>query len=225
MKQMSRRPVLTVLLCAAILCAQTLPVFAQEADIKLPEPQLTRGKLLMEALKERKTSRAFSPRELPPETLSNLLWAAAGVNRPASGKRTAPSAVNWQEIDVYVALSSGLYLYDAPAHTLKLILKQDIRENVGIQAFVKDAPVGLIYVADLSKMAGARQPSDEDKIFYSAVDTGYISQNVYLFCASEGLSTVVLGMVDRPNLSKVMKLRDDQRVILSQPVGYPKQER
>lgn len=225
MKQTSRLTVLTALLCASILCSQAFVAFAQETDIKLPEPQLTRGKLLMEALKERKTSRAFSSKELPPEVLSNLLWAAAGVNRPESGKRTAPTAVNWQEIDIYVALKSGLYLYDATAHTLKLILKKDIREAVGQQAFVKDAPVGLIYVADFSKMAGAYQPSDEDKKFYSATDTGFISQNVYLFCASDGLSTVVLGMVDRPALALIMKLRDDQRIILSQPVGYPRQER
>ena len=90
---------------------------------------------------------------------------------------------------------------------------------------MKDAPVGLIYVADFSKMAGAYQPSDEDKRFYAATDTGFISQNVYLFCASEGLSTVVLGMVDRPALSAIMKLREDQKIILSQPVGYPRQER
>ena len=110
MKHTSGLTALTALLCASILCIQASIVRAQETDIELPQPQLTGGKLLMEALKERKTSRAFSARELPLEVLSNLLWAAAGVNRPESGKRTAPTAVNWQEIDIYVALKTGLYL-------------------------------------------------------------------------------------------------------------------
>ncbi|HRZ86285.1 MAG TPA: SagB/ThcOx family dehydrogenase [bacterium] len=212
-------------ICAAVICWAHQGACAEEAVIKLSDPQYTRGKLLMEALKERKTSRAFSGKELSDELLSNLLWAAAGVNRPDSGKRTAPTAVNWQEIDIYVALKSGLYLYDAPSHSLKPVLAKDIRESVGMQPFVKEAPVGLIFVADFAKMAGAYQPSDEDKKFYSATDTGYISQNVYLFCASEGLATVALGMVDRPSLAAIMKLRPEQRIILSQPVGYPKGEK
>lgn len=194
-------------------------IFAEESKaIELLEPQLERGKLLMQALKERKTNRQFSTKELPLEVISNLLWAASGVNRPDSGKRTVPTAVNWQEIDIYVAMQKGLYLYNAQKHILEPVMARDIREFTGIQPFTQIAPLNLIYVADFSKMDG----DDENKNFYSATDTGFISQNVYLFCASEGLATVVLGWVDKPALSKIMNLREDQKIILTQPVGYPK---
>jgi len=173
----------------------------------------------MEVLKNRKSSREFSTEKLPLQVLSNMLWAAWGINRPESGKHTAPSARNRQEIDVYVALAEGLYLYDAKAHTLVPVLAKDIRAMTGGQPFVKDAPVNLIYVSDLSKMSNA--PADQ-KDFYSATDTGFISQNVYLYCASEGLATVVRGYVDRAALAKAMKLRPNQKVILAQSVGYPK---
>ena len=194
---------------------------AQEppGPIHLAAPQTSGGKPLMAALKDRRTSRSFSAKKLSPQQLSNLLWAAFGVNRPDSGKRTAPSAVNWQEIDIYVALSEGLYLYEGKAHALKPILGEDLRALAGRQPFTGVAPVDLIYVADRSRMGRAE---DDDKDFYSAVDTGLISQNVYLFCASEGLATVVLGMVDRAALADKMGLRADQRIILTQPVGYPK---
>ena len=148
-----------------------------------------------------------------------MLWAAFGINRKDSGKHTAPSAVNWQEIDIYAATADGLYIYDAKEHMLKPVLAEDIRAATGKQAFVKDVPVNLIYVADFSRMGKIKL---ENKIFYSAADTGFISQNVYLFCASEGLATVVRGAVDKPALEKAMKLGPDQRVILTQSVGYPK---
>ena len=176
------------------------------------------GLPLMRALKERESTRAFSGRELPPQVLSNLLWAAFGVNRPEAGKRTAPSACNWQEIDIYVAMPGGVYLYDAGGNSLVPVLQEDIRAHTGKQDFTQTAPVNLIYVADYSKMQAKRM---EDKDFYAATDTGFISQNVYLYCASEGLATVVLGWVDKPELAKIMKLRPDQKVILTQPVGYP----
>ena len=189
--------------------------------IQLMKPQVKSGKLLMHALKARKSSRVFSSEKLPLQVLSNLLWAAFGVNRPLSGKtgkRTAPSAYNWQEINVYVALAKGLYLYDAQKNILKPILAKDIREFTGIQKFTQKASVNLIYVANLSRMGKA---SKKDKDFYSATNTGFISQNVYLFCASEGLATIVLGYVDKPLLAKKMGLKHDQKVILTQPVGYP----
>jgi len=170
-------------------------------------------------LKDRKSSREFSSEKLSLQTLSNLLWAAFGVNRPSSGKRTAPSAVNWQEIDIYVATADGLYLYDAMKHLLMPILNEDIRALAGTQRFVKDAPINFVFVADFSKMGRA---GTEEKNFYSATDTGFISQNVYLYCASEGLATVVRGLIDRDALSKAMKLRPDQKIILAQTVGYPK---
>lgn len=205
--------IIASVLTAAVACAQELK------PIKLPAPQTEGGKPLMQALKERKTSREFSPRELPPQVLSNLLWAAFGINRPESGKRTAPSAVNWQEIDIDVAMSKGLYLYDAKNQMLQPVLAQDLRALTGEQDFVKDAPINLVYVADFSKMGNA---PDNGKEADASADTGFIGQNVYLFCASEGLATVVRGLIDKPPLEKAMGLRPDQRVILAQTVGYPK---
>jgi SagB-type dehydrogenase family enzyme len=190
-------------------------------SIQLLPPQTDGGRPLMQVLKDRKSSREFSNEKLPPQVLSNMLWAAYGINRSDSKKHTAPSAVNWQEIDVYVAMAEGLYLYDANSHTLKPILAQDVRAAAGKQDFVKDVPVNLIYVADFTKMGKA---TDEDKVFYSAADTGFIAENVYLYCASEGLATVVRNLIDKPALAKVMKLRPEQKIILSQSVGYPKKQ-
>jgi SagB-type dehydrogenase family enzyme len=153
--------------------------------------------------------------------LSNLLWAAFGINRPESGKRTAPSAHNWQEIDIYVALEKGLYLYDPTANVLEPVLDEDIREATGLQSFVGTAPVNLVYVADLERITGDH--SDEVKENLAGMDTGFIGQNVYLFCASEGLATVVRGWVDREKLGEIMGLRDTQRIILAHTVGYPKE--
>jgi len=187
--------------------------------IKLPVPQTAGGKPLMQALKERHSSRDFSDKKLPLQTLSNLLWAGFGVNRP-NGHRTAPSAVNWQDIDIYVALQEGLYVYDAKANMLNPVLAEDIREITGLQPFTQVAPVDLIYVSDQSRMT--RAGSQEQKDLYSAADTGFISQNVYLFCASENLATVVIAMVDKPALAKKMGLKPEQKIMLVQPVGYPK---
>jgi SagB-type dehydrogenase family enzyme len=200
----------------------TFSVSASAQDLKpiqLLPPQMDGGKPLMQALKERKSMRSFSSEKLPMQTLGNLLWAAFGVNRPETGQRTAPSAMNRQEIDIYVATADGLYLYDAKGNTLQPVLTKDIRAATGMQSFVKDAPVNLVYVADYARMGGQK---NEEKNLYSAADTGFIAQNVYLFCASEGLATVVRGSVDRPALAKAMKLRAEQRIILAQTVGYPK---
>ncbi|MGD1018670.1 MAG: SagB/ThcOx family dehydrogenase [Verrucomicrobiia bacterium] len=188
-------------------------------SIQLPPPQTDIGRPLMQALKQRQSSRSFDSKPLPPQELSNLLWAADGVNRPDSGKRTAPSAMNWQEVDVYVALPEGLYLYEAKTHTLAPVVGKDLREATGRQSFVKDAPLNLVYVVDLARITNA---SEDDKRLYSAADVGFIAQNVYLYCASQGLAVVVRGSVDRTALSRSMKLRPDQRIILAQTVGYPK---
>lgn len=178
------------------------------------------GLALSKLLQQRHSSREFSPRAISLTTLSHLLWAACGINRPGNGHRTAPSAKNAQEIAIYVAMQGGLYLFDATASALRLIVDGDIRKETGWQDFVPTAPVNLIYVADMEKMEKA--PTDEKK-FYAALDTGFISQNVYLFCAAEGLATVVRGWVDRPALAKVMKLAPEQRIIAAQSVGYPEQ--
>ncbi|MDD5561996.1 MAG: SagB/ThcOx family dehydrogenase [Candidatus Omnitrophica bacterium] len=203
---------------AIISLAFFSPAFAQEPEIiKLPPPLTDGGKPLMQALKERKTNRSFGSRKLPLQVLADLLWAANGVNRPQEKGRTAPSANNLQEIDIYVALQSGLYLYDPFQNSLQLVIQQDIRALSGRQGFVSVAPVNLIYVADLSR-TGKRGAKAE---FYAACDTGFISQNVYLYCASEGFSTVVRGLFDEPALFKAMNLRPEQKIILAQTVGYP----
>ncbi|MGB9907127.1 MAG: SagB/ThcOx family dehydrogenase [Candidatus Saccharicenans sp.] len=190
-----------------------------QAVIKLPPPQQEGGKPLMECLKLRQSQRDFSPDKLSPQVLSNLLWAAYGINRPDSGKRTVPSAVNWQNIDLYVATADGLFLYEAKDHALIQVLKEDIRGLTGTQDFVKIAPVNLVYVGDYARIP---RGSDEDKRFYSAAHAAFISQNVYLFCASEGLATVVRALINREELAQAMKLRPEQKIMLAQTVGYPK---
>lgn len=195
-----------------VICAfLSLSVFG--GDLQLPAPRKTGGMPLREALAARQSARAFSDQSLDNQLLSDLLWAACGINRDG-GKRTAPSARNSQEIDLYVALPTGLYLYDAEANRLIQKMTADIREKTGVQPFTQKAPVNLIYVADYDRLRG-------EKEFYSATDTGFISQNVYLFCASEGLNTVVLGWVEKEDLHKAMKLTPSQHVILTQPVGFP----
>ena len=191
---------------------------AQEATVQLPKPDTTGGKPIMQCLKERKTSRSFDSKPLPQQVLSNLLWAGFGVNRP-DGHRTAPSAMNWQETQLYVAMEDGLYLYDAQSNSLKEVSRSDIREKTGVQGFVKDAPLDIVYVADLSMTGHA---SSDDQTLYTAADCGFIAQNVYLYCASEGLACVVRASIDRPSLSKAMSLNTNQKIILSQTVGYPK---
>ncbi len=201
------------------LALAAAPSFAQELkDIPLPAPRTEGGKPLMQALRARQSSRAFSPQALPPQVLSDLLWAAAGINRADAGKRTAPSARNWQEIEVYVVMEAGTYLYDAPHNVLKAVVAGDLRASTGMQDFVAVAPVNLVYVADVAKL---REASAEDQMLYSGADTGFISENVYLFCASEGLATVVRGSVDRAALAAAMKLPEQKRVMLAQTVGYP----
>jgi len=204
---------------ATIALFTTLSFARGLESVKLPPPDTKGGKPLMQALKERKTTRSFSPKELSPETLSNLLWAAFGINRPGEGKRTAPSAVNWQEIDIYVATAKGCYIYDPKKHSLEPHVEGDIRALTGTQPFVATAPVNLVFVADLSKMGGGSR-DDKEKTAYA--DTGFISQNVYLFCASEGLATVVRGLIDKPALAKALKLNDDRFITLAQSVGHPK---
>ena len=203
-------------LLTLLACATT----AEElAPVPLPAPQLSGGKPLMEALALRTTSRAFASEPLPAQVLSNLLWAAWGINRPKEGKRTAPSARNWQEIDVLVVNASGAYLYDAPRNLLKPLVAGDHRALTGTQGFVKDAPVTLVLVADATRMGGA---SGADAQGYAWADAAFISENVYLFCASEGLATGVRASVDRPALAKALRLAPTQTIVLAQSVGYPK---
>jgi nitroreductase len=190
---------------------------AQEpAPVTLPPPQTDGGMPLMKALKLRASSRAFAPDPLPAQTLSNLLWAAWGINRP-DGKRTAPSARNWQEIDVVVVKADGAWLYDAKAHALRPMVAGDLRAVTGTQDFVKEAPVNLLLVADTRRMQGAQDPGP-----MAHADAAFIAQNVYLFCASEGLAAVVRASFDGPALARALKLRDNQLIVLAQTVGFPK---
>jgi len=197
-----------------------MPLTAQ--DITLPAPDKKGGKPLMQALDERQTIREFKTDKLTDQQLSNLLWAAWGYNRPEEKKRTAPSSRNVQEIDVYVALQSGLYLYEAETHNLKQIHNRDIRSLTGTQDFVGPAPLNLIYVADMAKFG--KKEGDEIKdaeLLSPYVNTGFIAQNVYLYCASSGLGCVVRGMVPKDKLAPEMGLRSNQRIILGHTVGVP----
>ena len=209
---LDRRQFLGIMLMSKSVLAQN------GSAIALPPPQTAGTVSLMQALRSRRSTREFSSRPLPPEVLSTLLWSAFGINRPDSGGRTAPSAHNWQEIGVFAALPDGAYRYDARDHALRLVVAGDLRAATGLQEFVGTAPLNLVYVADMAK---ANRPNPEDSRFYAAVDAGFIAQNVYLFCASEGLATVVRGLVNRDELAKAMKLRPGQRVIVAQTVGYP----
>ncbi len=201
----------------AVVLASASCLFAQDLKpVALPRPQTEGGRPLMPVLKDRKTTRDFAPDKLPEQLLSNLLWAAFGVNRP-DGRRTAPSAMNWQEIDIYVATGEGLFRYDAKQNRLEPVLAQDVRGATGTQSFVATAPVNLVYVANLSKTG-----SSPNANLFTAADAGFIGQNVYLFCASENLATVVRGSIDRVALAKKMRLRPEQKIILAQTVGYPK---
>jgi len=186
--------------------------------IKLPPPQTDGGRPLMQVLKDRKSTRDFGPGTLSPQTLSNLLWAAFGINRP-DGHRTAPSAQNWQEVSIYVAAPEGVYVYDAKDNVLNPVLTGDFRAATGTQSFVKDAAVNLVYVSDLSKTGRA---ASSEVMLSTAADVGFIAQNVYLYCASEGLGTVVRGSMDKPALAKTLNLQSTQKIILAQSVGYPR---
>ena len=203
---------------AALLLISAGAIAQAPARIELPAPDMSGGMPLMKALSLRATSRSYSPRELPAQVLGDLLWAATGVNRTESGKRTAPTARNWQQIDVYVAMANGLYLYDHTAHALDLVLEKDLRAATGTQGFVAGAPVNLVFVADYTRMG---KIPEEYKKFYAATDTGFVSQNVYLYCASAGLATVVRGLVEREQLAEAMELGPERHVVLAQTVGYP----
>ena len=212
----------TVTVATAILALAAGLASAEPAkpmpDIALPAPRMAGGKPLMAALKDRQSSRAFSAQPLPLQVVSDLLWAAYGINRPDSGLRTAPSARNWQEVDVYVVLPDGAYVYDAKTNSLRAVVKGDWRKLTGLQDFAATAPLNLVFVVDPAKMKGA---APEEQSLYFGADTGYISQNVYLFCASEGLATVVRGSVDREALAKALNLPELRKIVFAQTVGYP----
>jgi nitroreductase len=175
----------------------------------------------MEALKNRKSTNAFQTQPQPREKLLELLWAAWGINRPDSGKRTAPTAMNAQEIDIYVLLPEGAYMYDAKGNQLTPVLAQDLRTKATTQESMKDAPVQLLFVADYAKFR-ANVPQAQKEL-YSACHTGFIGQNVFLYCAAEGLGAHFHTSIDRAGLKTSLNLRDDQAIVFAQVVGYPKE--
>ncbi len=189
----------------------------------LPPPQTNLGFPLMKALAMRRTKRKWANEPLSEPEISNLLWAACGITQPGTkqtkSKRTAPSACNSQEIMVYVALENGLFLYNETLHQLGKISSEDIRQDMGTQKMMKSAPLGLVYVADLSKMKSLLFKNEQDKLITAAADTGFISQNVYLYCAAAGLNTAVLGLVNRSVLHKRMGLHEQQKIVYTQVVG------
>jgi nitroreductase len=195
------------------------PGIAATQELKprdLPPPRSTGGQPLTEALKLRRSTREYSDRPLPAQVLSDLLWAAFGVNRP-SGDRTAPYWRHVMVMDIYVAMADGVWLYEPKAHTLLPHLKDDFRAQTGLQDFVATAPLNLVYVAHGERMTDI---SSEERRLYASVDTGFIGQNVYLFCASEGLATVFRGAVDYAKLARTLQLPDQQFVTFAQTVGY-----
>jgi SagB-type dehydrogenase family enzyme len=188
------------------------------AYLALPAPERHGGMPLLEAIAARRSVRQFRPDPLPLQVLSNLLWAADGINRPDTGGRTAPSALNAQEIAVYVALAGGAYVYEPKAHVLHRVADVDARRVTGYQEFVDEAPVELVFVADQGH--NILVPRGLRKV-YAAVSAGAICQNVYLFCASAGLVTVTRGWFDRSALAQALALGRGQEIVLAQTVGYP----
>jgi nitroreductase len=196
------------------LCA--IPAVCQQALIQLPKPQITAGMPLMQALAQRRTTRAFREQPLPLQTLSNLLWAAFGVNRPREVKpglgRTAPSAMNSQDIEIYVVLAEGVYVYEAEANRLRPVVAGDVRTKIGAPP-AGMAAVSLVYVAAVK----------DDS---APVDVGFIGQNVYLFAASEGLNAwfyALHGQQDTAEVAAALKLPAEKRPLFAQSVGYPPQ--
>lgn len=187
--------------------------------VPLPPVNMTGGMPLMDALRQRRSEREFLPEALNPQVLSNLLWAAYGINRPDSGGHTAPSAMNAQEVDIYLAMPDGLHLYDPQQQVLKLLVTKDVRRVTGYQDFVDHAPLDLILVADHARM---KLIPASKRTAYASIAAGAIAQNIALFCASSGLVSVVRAWFDRSALAQAMELRTDQQIVLSQTVGYPK---
>jgi nitroreductase len=216
---MTRRQANAGILASAALAA--VPAVATGERLKpleLPPPRSEGGMPLMNALKLRHSTREYSDRPLPEQTLSDLLWAAFGINRP-NGDRTAPYARHIMVIDIYVAMVEGVWIYEPKTHALLPYLTGDIRAQTGLQDFVGTAPLNLVYVAHGERLM---DESPEERRLLASVDTGFIGQNVYLFCASEGLATVFRGSVDYPKLKRTLKLPHQQFVTFAQTVGYPR---
>lgn len=202
-----------------LLIVMNISSYAQNnGDIKLPAPKTSGGQPIMDVLKNRATKREFSAKELSLQQLSDLLWAADGINRPESGKRTAPTARNWLDIDLYLITHQGIYLYQPTDFVLKFIKSDDYMKETGKQDFVDDAPLNIIIVSNTRKMENVPQ---ENKALYAGIHAGSVSQNIYLYCTSFGLNTVTRRALDVDALAKIMGLSPDQMIVLAQTVGFP----
>lgn len=210
-----------ILLCCNFLLIFTLHSFSQTSQtINLNPPDTARGLSVMKALSLRASIKEFDTTSLKLQDLSDLLWAANGVNRPESGKRTAPSAQNAQDVDIYVFMKSAVYLYDAKKHQLDFVLDGDHRNLIaGRQEWAAQAPVALLLVSDVSKF---RAGTDSVRILFGAMDAGIVSQNIAVFCAGVGLATVPRASMDQQKLRELLKLKDTQHIMLNNPVGYKK---
>jgi SagB-type dehydrogenase family enzyme len=193
--------------CKSVIAQDTIPLLSPSGE---------GGVSLIEALQNRKSTRSFSEKKLTDRQFSDLLWAAFGINRQGEGKRTAPSSRNQQEIDIYVFTEGGVFIYNAQIHSLIRLADEDLRKYTGKQDFVEKAAVNLVYIADHSK-SKSDDPVDRSKTSY--IDTGFIAQNVYLYCASQGLGCVVRGSMDKVVLADKLNLREDQEIIVAQSVG------
>lgn len=188
-------------------------------DIKLNAPDMERGLTIMKAFETRASATSFSSRDLSLQDLSDLLWASNGINRPESGKRTAPTAVNAQDVDIYVLMKSGAYLYDAKTHSLKGIAAGDNRKLVSErQTNFANAPAMLVLVSEISRFRG---DDNTRKLSWAAMDAGIVSQNISLFCAGAGLVTRPRASMDTEGLRKLLNLNSNQYPLLNNPVGYP----
>jgi nitroreductase len=217
---LSRRAVnLGILATAGLAARATLATAADLKTIVLPPPWKDGGRPLAQAVWGRRSIREFANKPVPIEVLSNLLWTACGVNRPGTADRTVPSWRHAIESEIFVAAADGAWSYDARAHRLTQVLADDIRAETGMQDFVGSAPLDLVYVADGGRLEGA---SAEEKRLWAFTDTGFIGQNVYLFCASEGLATVFRGSLDRARLAQTLQLPTAKFITCAQTVGYPK---
>jgi hypothetical protein len=232
---MNRRKFAKTVPSIALLAASTsgyslvMPGSAGLQTIVLPKPEKDGGKSLLASISERKTTRSISSKELPMQIISNLLWAGFGVNRDSGGfgkkGRTAPSASNSQEIDLYVALPGGVYVYEAAGHQLLPVAEGDFRARSG-RGKAATAPLNIFFIADLSRYdLGPTQPDrkigdPEIQKSYYYTDTGFIAQNIYLFAASLGLASWFHNC-DKENTVKEFNLKPTQRVLFAQTVGYP----
>lgn len=215
-----------LIMAAVAMGCMTLAEAQDLKEIQLPEPDKTRGTAVMKALSDRVSVRECSPEELSLRDLSDVIWAANGINRPEEGRRTAPSALNKQDIDVYVFTDEGVFLYLPQRHALQPVAEDDHREVLAgppsparTQDFVKAFPVILLFVSDLSRF----EMTGERVKLMAAMDAGIVSENVNLFCSSVGLCTVPRASMDEPAVRRLLNLADHQIPLLNNPVGYPKQ--